>query len=186
MRKELVTWDQVEAQVGDLCQQIANDGWRPDYVVGITRGGNIPATMISHYFDVRCEALKISLRDQDGVGSETNCWMAEDAFGCVPYEKGEQYGSRWDPAFRKNILVVDDINDTGATFNWLMDDWTSSCLPNETDAWNAVWGKTTRFAVLQDNLASDFELKVNYAAQEIDKTYDPVWIDYPWESWWKR
>ena len=186
MRKELVSWAEVQAMVGDLCQQIAVDDWRPDYVVGITRGGNIPATMISHYFDVRCEALKISLRDQDGVGSETNTWMSEDAFGYVPTEEQATIGSRWDPHYRKNILIVDDINDTGATFNWLMDDWQASCLPKEQDAWDAVWGKTTRFAVLQDNLASDFRLKVNYAAQEIDKTYDPVWIDYPWESWWKR
>ena len=28
----------------------------------------------------------------------------------------------------KNILIVDDKIDTGATFEWLMHDWKESCL----------------------------------------------------------
>ena len=29
----------------------------------------------------------------------------------------------------KNILIVDDINDTGATFEWLVNDWKQSVCP---------------------------------------------------------
>ncbi len=39
------------------------DEWRPDYIVGLTRGGNIPATIISNWTDITCHALKISFRD---------------------------------------------------------------------------------------------------------------------------
>ena len=45
----------------------------------------------------------------------------------------------------KNILIVDDINDTGATFNWIKKDWQSGCLP-DNEAWNNVWGNNVRFA----------------------------------------
>ena len=35
----------------------------PDYIVGITRGGNVPVTIISNMTSIRYEALKVSLRD---------------------------------------------------------------------------------------------------------------------------
>ena len=53
--------------------------WRPDYIVGIIPGGNVPP-IISNMTGIRCEALKVSLRDDDSE-SESNNWMAMDAFG---------------------------------------------------------------------------------------------------------
>jgi len=85
---------------------------------------------------------------------------------------------------------VDDINDSGATINWIKQDWESSCSPGDReeceDVWNTIWGNTVRFAVLYDNLASESELDTNYSAQEINKIEDPSWIVFPWEEWWKR
>jgi len=126
--------------------------------------------------DVRCEALKVSLRD-DEMGPESNLWMAEDAFGYVPLE--EQETCRWDNKKRKNILIVDDINDTGATFNWIVEDWQSGCLPNEK-AWDTVWNKNVRFAVLTENLSSNFGY-VDYSVHEVNKSEEDVWLCYPWE-----
>jgi hypoxanthine phosphoribosyltransferase len=158
------------------------DNWRPDYIVGITRGGNIPATIISNMTGIRCEALKVSLRDSaEGEESESNCWMADNAFGIVAEEDRPVYKSRWDPAMRKNILVVDDINDTGATFNWIKQDWQSSCLPNEENAWDTVWENNVRFATLTNNDASDFD-DVRYTCHEINKAEEDVWLVYPWEN----
>lgn len=165
--KKFYTWDDVQRMCADICQQIALDGWRPDYVVGITRGGNIPATLISHYLNVRCEALKIKMRDlePDEDGTCSDCGMAEDAYD------------------GKKILVVDDINDTGETFNWLINDWPAGCHPSD-DRWNTTWDNNVRFATLTENLASKFE-HVRYHADEVNKTEQNVWLVYPWETWWK-
>jgi hypothetical protein len=38
-----------------------------------------------------------------------------------------------------------------------------------------------RFAVLIDNLSSNFSRKVDYSAKEINKAEKDVWIVYPWE-----
>ena len=139
--------------------------------------------MISHWFDVPCETLKVSLRD--GEEQESNLWMAEDAFGYVQEDERGDLKSRWDHSKRKNILIVDDINDTGDTFNWIMQDWVSGCLP-EDSAWKDIWSNNVKFAVLVDNQASRCQRAMDYVGMEINKAEDDVWVDFPWESWYYR
>ena len=167
IKKHFYTWKDIETMCTSIVTQMYKDDWRPDYIVGITRGGNIPATIISNMTGIRCEALKVSLRDDD-KDSESASWMAEDAFGYLE-------------ASQKNILLVDDINDTGATFNWIVNDWEQSCLPTDTH-WRNGWCENVRFAVLTDNLASDFKFKVHYACHEVNKAEDDIWLVYPWEN----
>jgi uncharacterized protein len=162
----------IKTFVHNIIRQMAKDEFRPDYIVGLTRGGLGPAVMISHYLEVPMETLKVSLRD--GGECVSNLWMAEDAIG---YEDG---GS--DAALRKNILIVDDINDSGATFNWIKQDWSSGCLP-DSPAWNDVWNNNVKFAVLVNNIASPST--VNYFGTEINKTEKDIWVTFPWEEFWK-
>ena len=182
IKKHYYTWQDVEKMCVQIVTQMAKDQWKPDYIVGITRGGNIPATIISQMLDVRCEALKVKLRDgKEGEECESNLWMSEDAFGYVPMEEQAMLKCRWDIHKRKNILVVDDINDTGATFNWIKQDWRSGCLPQEDNAWASVWANNVRFATLTENLSSNFD-GVRYYAHEVNKAEQDVWLVYPWEN----
>jgi uncharacterized protein len=162
--------------VQELLRQLHQDQWQPDYVVGLTRGGLIPANLISQYLNCRMETLKVSLRD--GNQCESNLWMAEDAFGY------ENYDPMCSSDGRKKILIVDDINDSGATLNWIKQDWQSSCLPDEPQ-WNLVWGNNVRVAVLVDNETSTTALPINYSAMDINKAQEDSWIVFPWEDWWK-
>jgi len=182
IKKHYYSWQDVERACVNIALQMYKDNWRPNYIVGITRGGNVPATILSNMLGVRGEALKVSLRDNyDDESSESNCWMAEDAFGYVPLEDQETYKCRWDLNKRKNILVVDDINDTGATFNWIKEDWQSSCLPH-SESWNTVWHSNVRFATITDNLSSEFNGKVDYSVHEVNKEEKDVGLVYPGEN----
>jgi hypoxanthine phosphoribosyltransferase len=162
--------------------------WRPDYVVGVTRGGLVPALMISQYLDVPMHTLNISFRDAE-FGPESNLWMAEDAYGYVPYE-GTEPPARdpnrvtTDPALRKKILIVDDINDSGRTLNWIKQDWPSGCLPADP-AWEDIWHNTVRFAVVVNNEASAFT-EPDYTGLVINKHEEPSWVVFPWECWWEN
>jgi xanthine phosphoribosyltransferase len=183
MNKLIITNTDFDSLISKICRDIANSEWRPDYIVGVTRGGLLPAVMISHYFKVPCDTLKVSLRDGGDNDCESNLWMSEDAFGYVSLEEQMLMDGRSDESRRKNILIVDDINDTGATINWILKDWQSSCLPND-DAWDSIWGKSVRFAAVVDNLSSQCEHKMNYCGMEVNKAEDDVWIIFPYEEWW--
>jgi len=39
MKQEIITQKQFTGLVANVCRDVANSGWRPDYVVGLTRGG---------------------------------------------------------------------------------------------------------------------------------------------------
>jgi len=151
--------------VSKICRDIAIDSWRPDYIVGITRGGSLPAMLISQWFNIKMNSLDISLRD--GGDCVSNLGMAEDAY------KG------------KNILIVDDINDTGATLNWIMEDWPDGCFPGDS-IWDEVWGRNVRFAVVVDNLSSKCDVKIDYVGMEVNKAENNVWIEFPYEEWWAK
>jgi xanthine phosphoribosyltransferase len=182
MKKIYISWSDAQRQVQEILRQIQQSGWQPDYVVGLTRGGLMPANLISQYLEIPMETLKVSLRDTGTC--ESNCWMAEDAFGYVPKDHTIiENAGRSDPAFKKNILIVDDINDSGATINWIRQDWQTSCLPND-HSWASVWNNNVRVAVLVDNQSSNCELKIDYSAIEVNKLEDPQWIVFPWEEWW--
>lgn len=169
MKKLYHTWEDVKRQTHEILRQINLDAWKPDYVVGLTRGGLVPANLISQYLSCRMETLKVSLRD--GNACESNLWMAEDAFG-----------HQMDRP--KNILIVDDINDTGATLNYIREDWPSGCFP-DNPRWSQVWGNNVRVAVLVDNESSKSKIPVSYSAIDLNKAEEDCWIVFPWEDWWK-
>ena len=102
MNKLVISNTEFKGMLINIARQMAKDHWRPDYIVGLTRGGLQAAVMLSHYLDVPMHTLNVSLRDST-MEPESNLWMAEDAFGCF---EG-----------KKNILIVDDINDQGSTLN---------------------------------------------------------------------
>ena len=71
-------------------------------------------------------------------------------------------------AWQKKILILDDINDTGATFKYILDNF----------------GKRDdriKFAALINNKPSP--IKMDYHGYEINKDEVPSWIVFPWEEW---
>ena len=151
--KIFITWTQIQ----EASRLIADNARDMEYkaVIGIQRGGLIPAVIISHELDIPMYSVNCSLRDH--VNKPT---MIHD----IPHGR---------------YLCVDDINDTGATFNWIKNDWETR--HNDPGKWERIWGNNVKFAVLTENLASDFGM-VSFRCDEVNKAEEDVWLVYPWEN----
>ncbi len=180
-KKVYHSYEDMEAAFLTVVRDIQRDNWTPDYIVGLNRGGLLPGIWTSNWFNVPHYALDVRLRDGGDMGAESNCWMAEDAFGYNSNSIDMNHSNIIEilEEHAKNILIVDDINDTGATLQWIQDDWKSSCMPDH-ERWENVWGQNVRTAALIENAQSKFD--VDYAGIDINKWEDPQWVVFPWEK----
>jgi hypoxanthine phosphoribosyltransferase len=160
MKKMIVTNDMVKSYCSEIIYQMVADNWKPELIIGITRGGALPAVMLSHFFKVKMVGLDVSLRDNSDLGQETNAWAADDAHN------------------GKKILIVDDINDSGATINWIVKDWS---FPPD----GIKWEDNVRFAVMVNNEASKAIVTPSYSGTSINKAEEDVWVVFPYEEWWR-
>jgi hypothetical protein len=163
MNKLLLTWQDVEQGVQTIIRSMQLSDWRPNLIIGVDRGGLPASTMLSHYLKVPHQSVKVSLRDNPDT--ESLLWAPEEVLD------------------GKNILLVDDINDTGATQTWLRSDWASSVAGVCPD-FDAYWHDRVKWASLVENESS--KEYSDYYGIAVNKHEQDVWIDFPWESFWSR
>lgn len=164
MEKWCLSWTDIEHLSLELVRQIHFSGFRPDMIIGLDRGGLVPSVMLSQLLSVPHNSLKVSLRDNPDT--ESLLWAPEMIL------EG------------KRILLVDDINDSGATQTWIKQDWASAVAGTCPDFIDKHWHDSVKFAVLVDNESSAED--ADFAGRSINKAERDVWVDFPWESWWSR
>lgn len=120
-----ISHDQFVADVRALAVQLAADDWAPDFLIGIGRGGLVPAVFLSHATGLPSLS----------VDHSTN--VHDFSLGAL-----ERLAARTRAGER--LLFVDDINDSGATIGKLRAHLAEA---------GAVPG-SVRFATLLDNLRS--------------------------------
>ncbi len=117
--------DDFLASIALLANQIGADGWIPSYLIGVGRGGLVPAVFLSHACGLAMLSVDYSSRVEEFAGAA----LAKLA---MRTQKGDR------------LLFVDDINDTGGTIGQL----------RQTLAQQGAIDGTIRFATLIDNSRS--------------------------------
>ncbi|RLG83013.1 MAG: phosphoribosyltransferase [Thermoprotei archaeon] len=147
---KLVSWEDIVNWAWELANKIRKDGYRPDVIIALARGGYVPARLLCDFLDV--ENL-ISIQSQHWTEAAKK---EERAIIKYPY-KIDLSGHR--------VLVVDDICDTGESLilakNYILENWNPVELKIATLQWISPVAK----------------IKPDYYTIEVK---DWTWFQYPW------
>lgn len=94
MKKQFLSYDEVTRGIGYITTQMIANEFNPDIIVGVARGGLVPATILSHQLDIPMIAITHQLRD----GSVE---MSPELITAIK--------------MKESILIVDDVCDTAET-----------------------------------------------------------------------
>jgi len=135
----------MEYDLSRICDTMSLDAYNPDVIVGLSRGGLVPGVMLSHHLAVPFIPLQWQTRDGN----------VQDILA---------FKKILDNNIGKQILVVDDINDTGETL---------SGIRSQTGFEDHV-----RYAVLLQKEGTIFT--PNYVARHVQDE----WVVFPFEDWY--
>lgn len=121
-------------------------------IVGIQRGGLIPAVMLSHLFNVEMKPLRWQTRDQARYTDPDS--LCRILYGCKPGQA---------------ILIVDDIADSGKTFNDI-NRFVGFC--------DAINPGSIYYAALIKRSTHQLDMPIlSHRLLDSDE-----WVHFPWES----
>ena len=83
-----------EQKIQQLYTEITKEGYKPDVIVGIARGGTIPATRLSYMFGVKEYGITITKNNDNKDIRELQTKILDDLEG-------------------KNVLLIEDVLETG-------------------------------------------------------------------------
>jgi len=157
--KLIIDWKEYNLIVEKLALQIHNSGYKPDLLIGIARGGLPIIDVCSRIFKLKCAYLAV----ESYSGKEI-----EDQQGTLVFSR-EMSSTVQD--MKGNILLCDDLSDTGVTLNKSID-WLKKYPPLKGKI------KNIKTAVLWKKKDSTFE--PDFCAQRLD---DNPWIVQPFERY---
>lgn len=143
----LPSWDELYEAIREIVRKIKKDGFRPDLVIALSRGGFVPARLI-------CDMMIV----KDLVSIKIDHWgitATKDGKAHLRYPlKADLSG--------KNVLIVDDITDTGESMR-IAKEFAEKLNPREIKTAAIFHIKTSKFVP-------------DYYGREIDW----VWVMWPW------
>jgi hypoxanthine phosphoribosyltransferase len=147
---ELVTWHQSYSLAKQLARRIRESGFRPDIVIAIGRGGYVPARVVCDFLlQERLTSIKI---EHWGIAAH----RMERATVCFPLAVD---------ITGQDVLIVDDVTDTGET------------LVAAVDYLRSLGCGELRTGVLQHKASSVF--RPDFCGEQVDEWR---WIIYPWAA----
>lgn len=106
--QEVLTWERFGEAARAVATQVARDGYRPDIVVAVARGGLLPAGAIAYLLEVK-NVFTMNVEFYTGIDRRLPMPVMLPPVLNVVDIKGAK------------VLVVDDIADTGRTLQLVVD-----------------------------------------------------------------
>jgi len=103
MKYRNVSWREIDTCVETVDRTIRAARFRPDCIVAILKDGLVPARLLSDFFG-SIEIYPLRVKAYDGTRKRARVWIEPFRY----------------PIGRKNVLLVDDIHDSGQTLQKVM------------------------------------------------------------------
>lgn len=157
-KKTYITWDEVESLCNVICDKIDKDNIHIERIVGISRGGLIPATLLAKCLGVR-EVHSFGVRSYPDDGYESRRHQP------VIYQNVIHVGSNF-LRDTKSTLIVDDVSDKGNTFKFV----TGKIFNAKPKMIDLTWTASLF-------IKTDTTFKPNWYGKTNNE-----WIVFPWEA----
>lgn len=155
MKKIWIGWEKLNNDIITLAKIIKDNGWDDCDILAISRGGLVPASMLSHYLnDQHIEVIGVKAYTNDVKNTRVELWQD-------PYPLGN---------FPEKLLIIDDIVDSGDTLRFVDNYIHQRTIFMEKPI-------EMNIAVLYDKDISDLnaDMFVEYVPHD-------NWIVFPWEK----
>ncbi|MGC4153669.1 MAG: phosphoribosyltransferase [Propionicimonas sp.] len=131
--REVLTWEGFGIAIRELAGQVVDDGFRPDLILSITRGGLVPTGAISYAMGIKNLHI-INVEFYTGVGERLPMPVV-----LPPVPPGVLLSGQ-------TVLIVDDVADTGETLRTVQE----FCAEHVAEARTAVLYEKPQSAVKCD------------------------------------
>jgi len=144
-QREVLGWDRFGTAGRELAQTIASDGFRPDGILAIARGGLLLAGALSYALEIK-DVYLMNVLFYSGVDERLATPVVLD-----PVPDAADLAGR-------SILIVDDVADTGGTLQVVRDLYAGHLA----DSRIAVLYEKPRSAVKCDYVWRDTDLWIDF------------------------
>lgn len=153
MQKTYLNWDQIEELTDNIVKQVRSSGKKYDWIIGLNRGGLIPSVRLSHKMKIIHGVLTVTHYDGEKLLAE----VKKDL-----YISGAKMIKP-----HHNILVVDDIADTGI------------CLKESVKTLKKVDPDAQKIDTATLFYKPKSIVVPTYYAEQVD---NDIWVEFPWEQ----
>ena len=150
------TYDYIHNTIKDMCDKLVCYNTRPfDMIVAIGSGGFIPARIFKTFLDIPILCLNIQFynNEDNSINKEPKIiqWIEEEAIS------------------RKDILIVDEVDDTRTTIKFVVDNLKDAC-------------RSISVAVVHNKIGNGGKEELGIPYYYGEEISGGEWIVYPWEN----
>lgn len=153
VQKLYYTYDQIHQYVRNISNQIKECNYKPDLIIAVGGGGYIPARILRSFIKVPLIGISLNFyNDLNQITDEPKIlqWICEDDIK------------------NKNVLIVDEIDDSRKTLDYIVTNF-KQYNPNNIS-----------IAVIHSKLKE--KVRNNFPIDFIGQIIPDLWVVYPWDN----